>query len=229
MEEMKFSIAPPLPVQAREHIEKLILAGRYRPGEKINEADLAADLGLSRSPVREALQVLATQGLVTLRPNRGPFVTTFTPEAVTQLFEVREAINGMAARLTCIRNDFESIRTIEEHLNEAQHILDGDPASGYPLQPDFHELVLEASGNEQLAAVGRPVEARLRLARLLSAGRRSRASDALAEHWQVFEAIRSGVPGRAEEAMRAHIRSSQAIAAEIFSLAAESDSSAAPR
>src|ERR671921_371811 len=91
------------PEQAREVVRHLIFNGTYQPGQKLKEVELSKVLGISRSPIREALQTLANEGIVDLIPNRGAFVVSFDLGEVEELFAVREALEALGVRLAVER------------------------------------------------------------------------------------------------------------------------------
>lgn len=177
-------------------LRERILTGDLGAGERLNEVKLAEQYGISRSPVREAIQVLAAEGLVHLVAGRGAFVGGFDADEVRELGQVREAIECHAARLITERASESDIAELERSVDELE---DTDP------DEDFHRVLLRLSRNSRLEQLGTSVAAQLRLARSRSAQRPGRLAEAAAEHRQIIAAIRTGDVDRAAAAMRAHV------------------------
>lgn len=209
--------------QGRKVIRELILGGRYEPGERLNELDISEALGISRSPVRQAIQSLASEGLVTLIPQKGAFVTEFSLRHVKELYEVREALEVMSAHLACERAEpvqFEGLRQILQHTRET--LENSESASypwdhaAYPWDLDFHREVSRLAGNERLAEEVEKINQQLRLARSKSASKPGRSDQAYEEHVRVFEAIRERDAAKAEQEMRKHLRDALTNFEEVF-------------
>jgi DNA-binding GntR family transcriptional regulator len=192
--------------QAREVIKHLIFNGTYQPGERLKEGDLSRALGISRGPVREAIQSLANEGLVKLAPQRGAFVSTFDLEEIRELYEVREALEGLAARLAAEKSVDEDIEGLFEFLKATGHALENDSAL-YPRDLDFHQQICRLAGNGKLLDHVSQIHAQLQLARSRSSSKPGRARRAYEEHLKIYEAIKSRDLEEAERAMKAHLRS----------------------
>lgn len=183
-----------------------ILSGVYKPGQRINEAQLAATLGISRSPIREAIRQLAKEGLLQVASYKGARVTIYTRATIVHLFELREALEGMAARLAASRATPNQLEDMASLLASVQQKLERDEGGGYPYDRDFHELLGAMSENEQLRERAIDVNAQIQVARSISGASAKRAIEALTEHRGVFAAIRDGDAEMAEQLMRAHVR-----------------------
>lgn len=205
--------------QARQIVKRLILNGTYRPGQRIRETDIAQALGVSRSPVREAVVHLAQEGLVKLHPQRGAFVREFDIREVRELYEVREAVEVQAVRLAAERAGEEQLAglrdlldTVERALGEHGSSTDGlrgrTPTDPYPLDLDYHREVAMLSKNERLAQYVMEVNTQLYLAKLKSTAPPGRARGAHEEHLAIYEAIKGRDSGAAEEAMKRNLRNS---------------------
>lgn len=205
-------MADALPIQAlplREHVyerlQELLINRTFAPGDHLVEERLAAQLGVSRGPVREALQRLHRDGWLTLRPRQGAFVNEPTLQQVRDLFETRQVIERSAAHLAAMRCTPADAGALLQVCDEA----DQDLRRGVPWQRMaahtslFHRLVLESARNHLLVEFGEQLSHRSRwfYAPLVA----SHAPRAWVEHRQVAHLI---VDGRAEEAaaaMDAHI------------------------
>lgn len=210
-----------LATRAREVIRRMVLEGRFSPGQRINEADLAESLRISRGPIREAIQWLTSEGLLRSVPRRGAFVPTFDALELTHLYEVREALESAAARLAAERATDEEIGDIRRCLESAHHVAQTGAEAAYPMDLDLHGKILNASRNPRLIEMAAGLQAQIRLARSLSAHQPSRARDAYAEHCLVVEAIAARDGARAFDAMTEHLRQSLAHTARLLTAARE--------
>jgi len=195
--------------RAAEQLRRWILDGTLAPGSRLNEVALAHDLGISRGPLREALQRVAAQGLVEVVRHRGTFVRTFRPDQVTNLYEVRIALErAVVARLARLRSAA-AVAELTELLDRTAAVR-GNNGGRYPDDLDFHAALAELAGNPDLAGTLRIVNTQLALARGISGSDRDRADAALAEHRTVAAAIAAGDEAAAEAAMRVHLERSRA-------------------
>lgn len=197
--------------QAYHLIRKKIISLELPPGGTIDEGELQADLGLGRTPIREALLQLAHERLVAIVPRRGMFVTEIGLTDLRKLFEARVVIELLAVELAAQRGTAEHWRRMEEALS-------GLPEPGTPGENDImieidercHRLIYEASGNPFLVNALTPLYAQsLRLWYLLLSEIGSMRS-AIHEHVLMLEAFKAGDAGRAVELMRRHIDAFQA-------------------
>lgn len=189
-------------------IRQLILSGQFEPGERLNELNLAETLSISRSPIREALQALAAEGLVRAVPGRGMFVAAFDADTIDQLAEVRQALECKAARLAAERADDDLIDALDRLLASTKEAL-ADPDQPYPRDLDFHQQVLDMSGNLKLVETARSVVTQFQLARARSGEAPTRAKAAYEEHYRIYQAIRDRDPEAAGAAMHAHLECSR--------------------
>ncbi len=200
---------------AGEAFGKLIQAitsGEFETGQKLSEAALARQLGISRGPLREALGRLEGR-LVMRTPRLGVRVIDFTREDLEQLFLVREALEGMAARLAAERMTIGEQRQLRDLL--AHHASQPELAAGSAYyqrsrDEDFHFTIVRAARCERLEQMLlNELYYQLRLQRLRSSTRPGRAQQALSEHREIVDALASRNPDAAEGTMRHHIRNAR--------------------
>ncbi|WP_224387658.1 GntR family transcriptional regulator [Pseudonocardia sp. ICBG1293] len=192
--------------QTEEILRRWIIEGRFAPGERLNEVDLARELGISRGPLREALQRLAASGLVTLVSHRGAFVRTFSRREIADLFELRIALEEMAAGLAAERiTDQEATDLLSTMAGLSDQMSQSGPGP-YPHGVDLHHRIAELSRNAVLVSHLSEVHAHLTLARAMSGSRPERAVDAMAEHEAIVRAIASRDRVSARERMGDHLR-----------------------
>jgi DNA-binding GntR family transcriptional regulator len=189
-----------------ERLEEDIVSGRLAPGERLDEVSLATSFGVSRTPVREALQRLASSGLVELRPRRGAIVTKISIGRMVEMFEVMAELEGMCGRLAARR------MTTAEHaaLNAALAECRGTAAAGdadayYYENQRFHHVIYDGSHNRFLAEQAHALHRRLEPYRRLQLRVRSRLPASLSEHERVVEMLLAGNADGAERALKAHV------------------------
>ncbi len=191
-----------------QQITDAIVTGRLQPGDKLVEAPMGQQLGVSRAPLREAFRRLEQIGLVEKIPNRGTFVSTLTERDVKELHNVRELLEGLAARLLAERRDPQVTERLNAILDAMRRAADeGDPSRMIRLDADFHEALIELSGHKLLGELWVVMGARLRRFLLL---KRQRLYPSLADaaplHEPIVQAIAAGDPARAEAQARKHVR-----------------------
>lgn len=171
-----------------EKIREQILDGKLRPGERLVEDRLSAELGVSRVPVREALRELSAEGLVRIERNRGATVTEVTPAMVAELVEVRALLEGLNARLAAQRHDPAVIEQLKDVLRRGNDNADSGSAGQLAhLNAEFHERLGEASRNSVLSEMMRSLRERTSLAFAINGRRRAR------EDWQEHAGILAAV------------------------------------
>jgi DNA-binding GntR family transcriptional regulator len=198
-----------LGAQAKIAIRQAILSGTYAPGQRLSEVEIGAALRISRGPVREAIRALASEGLLELVPHRGPAVRRFTYDEFRELYEVRQALEGFAARLAAqraTRDDVTLLRHILRRVFEAAGSAEPPP---YDLSFDFHLNVLRIARSAQLQTFTSAVDARLRLARSHSGHIPARARESFREHTGIVDALEASDAESAERLMREHLEQSQ--------------------
>jgi DNA-binding GntR family transcriptional regulator len=191
------------------YLEAAILSGRLRPGERILSEAAATELGLSRTPVRDALRSLEAAGLVTLRPNRGAVVTELGVERVAELLEMREVLEGLAARLA-------ACRATQSGLDDMDLLVTGmkratvDPQLWVQRHEAFHDRLAELSGRPRLAAELRRIRRLLQPAITRYAERHLEPETTGHEHELILDALRDGDSRRAESLAAAHVAANAA-------------------
>src|SRR5262245_40469846 len=139
--------ANPLSDQVYNHLLDKIVARELSPGHALHEVELAQRLGVSRTPIREALARLVEDGLVEIQPNRRSLVRRLGPDDMRHIYQVREALEGMAAELACGRFEPEELDALEQMADRAQFNQQRDRAADRQFDRDLHRLIAERSGN----------------------------------------------------------------------------------
>ncbi|RII17268.1 putative HTH-type transcriptional regulator YdfH [Streptomyces sp. YIM 130001] len=188
-----------------------IVDGARAPGSRLVERDLAADLGVSRLPIRDALKALVTEGLVTPRPRTWAVVREFSPTDLADLYEVRSALDMLTFRLAAQRRTREGLDRLRESLDAEMAAAEREDAVGARrAAADFHEAVTSLAGNELLNELERTLRSRMRW--LL--GRHDDLLGVAKEHQDLYEAIAARDVPRVEELVLQHLETSRHAAAE---------------
>lgn len=190
---------------AYQRMRRAILEGEYEAGEPLFEVHLATAMGMSRTPVREALKVLARDGLVEVVPSRGYIVQRRSLEDLRELFELRESLEGMAARCAALRATAEEVEELEALC--ARYALEQDWVQWARIGTAFHSLLLTAARNTRLLATLDSLRGQIVHSRRSVLRNDARRRDAaIREHRAILEAVKAQDPAAAEAAAREHVR-----------------------
>lgn len=147
-------VRPSLHAELVARVRDLVIEGHLKPGEKVPEAELCRTLGVSRTPMREALKVLAAEGLLTLQPNRGAIVSRITAAEIDELFPIMGALEALAGELACANITDETIAAIKRKHQRMVHYFERREWTPYiKLNREIHEAIFAAAGNASLAAL----------------------------------------------------------------------------
>lgn len=192
--------------QLREAIEEDIATGKLAPGAHLDEAQLAAQFGVSRTPVREALNLLAGEGLVESRPRRGTVVAALSPDRLVEMFEVMGELEAMCARLAARRMGAAEQAELEAAHEACRAALDAaDPDAYFYANERFHHLIYAGSQNRFLAEQAGALHRKLRPYRRLQLRVRNRIGRSFDEHAEIVAAIRAGDAEGVVARMREHV------------------------
>jgi DNA-binding GntR family transcriptional regulator len=201
------------------HLRDGIVQGRYAPGQRLIEADLTRDLGVSRGPLREAFRRLSAEGLIEMVPHRGALVRRLSLREMTELFQIRHALEILAVRLAAAAvRDPEVRQSFEEGIAPiwADHVRSGPDYVDENTR--FHDAVANAGGNRQLLSLTRQMQLALLMYQLAGVLTPEVLAASVAEHRAVAAAILAGDVEGAEEHMRAHLERAAAVSLSMPSL-----------
>lgn len=207
--------------RARRAILQALVNGHYEPGQRLNEVEIAAALGISRGPVRESIQGLASEGFLEVVPHRGAIVKQFSQAEIAALYELRRVLEGAGARFAAERATPGEIAMMKEVLDSALAAADSEDPAPYTPELDFHVRVMRAAHSEFVRAAAVDVNAKLLLARARSGQIRQRAHQAHEEHLEIVHAIEQGDAALAERLMHDHLLTSQQHAATVLGVTSE--------
>lgn len=201
----------PLGEIVADKIRRLILNGHLQPGARLVERDFAAQLDVSRSPVREALRILDQEGLVEKLPTRGIIVKELTRREVVEIFDIREALEGMASRLAAERIAGGATCNLEQLVAESRAALQVDDLDAVrEANWGFHDEIIAFSDNEILQQMLIPLMSRLHwVLRQITDFRRIEV-----DHLRLAAAIESGYPDLAAAEAQQHVRTYRTITLE---------------
>ncbi len=191
--------------EIKEYLIDQILRGALKPGDRIVETRVAQQLGVSQTPVREALRDLELFGFVVSSPFRGTQVREVSPEDLVEIYPIRAALEGVAARYAATRIDDAALARLEELLGQMRDAAARDDARAHTAADvEFHRTIVEASGNRLLRQFWDSMRLATTTFLTFAVARRSLA-DLAERHRPLLEALRARDPEAAEEAMRRHI------------------------
>ena len=192
--------------EVAERLRQRIFCDELAPGERIDEQRLAEQYGISRTPLREALKVLASEGLVELKPRRGCYVTEISQRDLDDIFPLMAMLEGRCAG-DAVRHavpaDIADLSEIHSRLESAAR--DGRIAAFFEANQEFHGKMQELAGNRWMLSVIQDLRKVLKLARLHSLSLEGRLQQSLAEHRAIMAAIKAGDAASAEKLMHDHI------------------------
>ena len=200
----------PLHQRIYETLRAEVISGQRKPGELLNEAELARSWGVSRSPIREALRQLEQHDLVRWAPRRGATVTRLTVAGLRDIYEVREALETLSAGLAAERGspaDLTKMRDLATDIKQTQD--QGDYMRAIMLDDEFHRLMASSTRNRMLEAHSGRVLDRVIMARMMVREEPGRAQEIVHEHQAILDALGQHDPKKAADQAALHVRSSR--------------------
>jgi DNA-binding GntR family transcriptional regulator len=194
--------------EVAERLRQRIFAHELPPGTWIDEQHLAEEYGISRTPLREALKVLASEGLVTLKPRRGCYVTEISAQDLDDIFPLMAMLEGRCAFEAVTRAkrpDIDALKAIHDALEKSAS--EDKIEAFFEANQQFHQKIQELSGNRWLLMVIQDLRKVLKLSRMHSLSLEGRLQQSLEEHRLIMAAILAGQPDKAEKAMHDHLLS----------------------
>jgi DNA-binding GntR family transcriptional regulator len=194
--------------EVAERLRQRIFAHELPPGTWVDEQKLAEQYGISRTPLREALKVLASEGLVELKPRRGCYVTEISRQDLDDIFPLMAMLEGRCAAEAVARAsnaEIAGLKSIHERLEAAAR--DGRIDAFFEANQEFHKIIQQLSGNRWLLSVIQDLRKVLKLSRLHSLSLEGRLQQSLEEHRQIMAALEARDAARAEKLMHDHLLS----------------------
>ena len=207
---LAFKLTPQPPMlrdRVVDLLRKAILAGEFKPGDRIIERQLCTAIGVSRTSVREALRHIESEGLVTNIPNKGLIVTEVTYEEAEQIYEVREVLEGLAAKMFTERASAEQVTNLEASLNRAEQLVTSGDVSGYYDEcTEFSEILFKGCENQIVYDCITKLKARIAFLRSVGMSDVRRHLESLNEFKTMVSAITRRDSAAAKSACEFHVR-----------------------
>lgn len=196
----------PLREVVYEELKMQILTGAIVPGTRMMEVELANEIGVSRTPVREAIRKLEKEGLVTIEPRRGAYASQISTKDMVEILEVRQNMEGLAAFFAASRmtsDQMEELKIIEEKYNEA--VKSGDMQEMIKYDTKFHRMIVESCNNKVLVQMIEQLQELVLRFRYIYYDNFKRAENMPEEHMEIMQAIETGNAEAARNAADTHI------------------------
>ena len=192
--------------QIANTLEQLVFSGEFQDGERLDELKLAEQFHVSRTPIREALQVLVSSGMAEQIPRRGVFIRQPGPVELMEMFETMAELEASCGRLAAVRmSDAGLERLIEAHQRCKDAVEQEDAAAYYLENEAFHQEIYLGATNSYLQREALKLQNRLKPYRRVQLRFRGRMGQSLAEHEEIIAALTAGDAERAEKTLRAHV------------------------
>ncbi|KRB55322.1 GntR family transcriptional regulator [Rhizobium sp. Root708] len=188
------------------HLRDMIIEGDLEPGTRLHEGQLGEQLGVSRTPLREAIKYLASEGLVELVPSRGAVVKRFSAKDVKDMLTVLRSLEELAGKLACevaSDNDIAGVRTLHDEMIDCYKA--GDRLRYYKLNQDIHSAIVKLSQNASLADIHIMLQTRLKRIRFIGHEGPEKWASAVAEHEEMISALEARDQSRLSEVLGRHL------------------------
>ncbi len=174
-----------------DRLRDMIVMGDLKPGTKVPEQSLAEKFGVSRTPLREALKVLASEGLITLTPNKGASISDLTLEDLEEAFPVMAALEALSGELACVHISDQEIAVIcRVHNQMVVHYQANEMPEYFRCNQEIHKRILEAAANDTLTNIYRGLSGRVRRARYFANISPRRWAQAVSEHEEIIATLK---------------------------------------
>jgi len=187
-------------------LKSKITKGSFEPGSKVLEGRIAEQMGISRTPVREAIRELAAEGFVKMNPNQGIIVNNISIKDLREVLQIRGVLEGLAARLAAPLITEEKIKVLETCNENMEKFISKNNVLAFGKESDkFHSVILEICGNDRLVQIRKNLADQIYRFRNISLRIPGRLESALKEHREITNALKQGDADKADELSRLHI------------------------
>lgn len=209
MFEIKLDQYKPLREIVFETIRNAIISGDLKPGERVMEVQMAESLGVSRTPVREAIRKLELEGLIIMLPRKGAYVADLSVKDLTEVMEIRASLEGLAAGLASIRIDAAEIEELEIYALKFHKSIEEDVDVIILRDFEFHDAIFKASRNERLIQLNNNLIEQVQRFREIYHKKVNKPKESSREHYAMVEAISNRDVDKAEKLARIHIENTE--------------------
>lgn len=208
--ELKLDNYKPLREVVFNSIRGAIISGVLKPGERLMEVQLAEKMGVSRTPIREAIRKLELEGLVVMIPRKGAYVADLSIKNITDVLEVRAALEGLASGLAALRMTEEEIKELESIARHFEHAMNSNDVDDI-IQTDieFHEKILKSTRNEKLLQLTNSLMEQVQRFRVMYLNKAIKSTFLIKEHYKIVDAISKRNREKAENMARIHIQNAE--------------------
>lgn len=207
---VKLDSYKPLREVVFETLREAIINGVLKPGERLMEVQLAEELGVSRTPVREAIRKLELENFVVMIPHKGAYVAGISLKDIADVFEIRAALEGLAAAAAAERITDEELEELERILVRKAEIIEAnDLEKLVEVDTQFHELLYKASRNDRLVQIINNLHEQIQRFRSTTLAYPGRMREALEEHKKIVEAISERNAALAQQLAQEHIENAE--------------------
>lgn len=191
---------------AFQTLREAILNGSLKPGQQLVETELAKEMGISKTPIREAIRRLDSEGLIEVVPHRGAVVTGFSREDYVEIYAIRSTLEALAARLAAKNITAAEIAELKEIVAESERLIkQGEYAAALDANTRLHDIIYRASRNKRLVDLLNQIGEYVHAMRLKAFKIPGQAERSLHEHKEIVEALSNGDADRASDLIRLHI------------------------
>jgi DNA-binding GntR family transcriptional regulator len=192
--------------EAAKRIREMIRKGALKKGDRILEAPMCQAMGVSRTPLREALRILSSEGLIELIPNRGAYVAQPSIKDIGEMFYVMSILEGTCARVCVEKMDDEGLRRLDDLYRKLEEHCQAEDREKYmAVNHSFHSLIQELAGNKVLSEVINALRQKILLYRYRQIYQPNRLKESMQEHRDLQQAFRERNPEGAERFMQEHL------------------------
>ena len=210
LEQIRLDSYKPLRELVCEHIREAIINGVFSPGERLMEIQMADEMGVSRTPVREAIRKLEMEGFVVMIPRRGTYVSNMSIKDINDVYEIRISLDTLAAGLAAERISDEELEELQRLLVKVGNAIEeNDMAKVVEADIEFHDVLYKASRNERLRNIINNLREQITVIRGVSMRYPGRLKDTQEEHRRLVESIAARDVEKSQEAARIHLENAE--------------------
>lgn len=210
LEQIRLDSYKPLRELVCEHIREAIINGTFAPGERLMEIQMADEMGVSRTPVREAIRKLEMEGFVVMIPRRGTYVSNMSIRDINDVYEIRISLDTLAAGLAAERISDEELEELQRLLVKVGNAIEeNDMAKVVEADIEFHDVLYKASRNERLRNIINNLREQITVIRGVSMRYPGRLKDTQEEHRRLVESIAARNVEKSQEAARIHLENAE--------------------
>ena len=210
LEQIRLDSYKPLRELVCEHIREAIINGTFAPGERLMEIQMADEMGVSRTPVREAIRKLEMEGFVVMIPRRGTYVSNMSIKDINDVYEIRISLDTLAAGLAAERISDEELEELQCLLVKVGNAIEeNDMAKVVEADIEFHDVLYKASRNERLRNIINNLREQITVIRGVSMRYPGRLKDTQEEHRRLVECIAARNVEKSQEMARIHLENAE--------------------